>query len=467
MLFNSIEFVPFLLLVLLAYHLVVPPRFVRTRKCVLIASSYLFYVSWNPYFGLLLAFSTGLDYLLALRMGVVQQRRTRVFLLMLSLFGNLGLLGFFKYGSFVLQNVEPLLGATASEGDFWFLELTVPVGISFYTFQTMSYSIDVFRGVQRPTRSLLDFALYVSFFPQLVAGPIVRAGTLLPQFERPTTPRAADVEYGLMRIAVGLGKKVVFADMLGTYADFIFASPGAHAGGEILLAVYAYAYQIYFDFSGYSDIAIGLARLFGVRIPENFNRPYLAASVREFWQRWHMSLSTWLRDYLYFSLGGNRRGTGRTATNLLITMVLGGLWHGASWNFLVWGTYHGLLLVVHRGMLHYRKPEASRVPIVVRRLVTFHLVCFGWLLFRLPTLSDVSLAVSQFGVLGFDASRSAIQAISLLVVAIGLGLGTTSAGLRARILEFPGWAQGLAYALLALAIYLVSGSGQRFIYFQF
>ena len=350
MLFNSIEFIVFLAVVLLGHFALIPRRLPRLRKGFLLVVSYGFYMAWNPPFGLLLLFSTVLDFSVAQWMERAATPGRRKALLGLSLIGNLGVLGFFKYRDFVLETLYALFGAALWPVQPPALDLVLPIGISFYTFQTLSYAIDVYRGSQRAARSFLDFALYISFFPQLVAGPIVRSSVFLPQLRRAPRVATYDVEAALVRIGSGLVKKVVFADVLGGYVDPVFSSPDTYGGLNLLLAVYAYAFQIYFDFSGYSDIAIGLARLFGYRIPENFDRPYLAASPREFWRRWHISLSTWLRDYLYVSLGGNRVPAVRVQLNLMITMLLGGLWHGANWNFVLWGGFHGFLLSLQRAV---------------------------------------------------------------------------------------------------------------------
>jgi len=467
MLFNSAEFVPFLLLVLLAHYVLVPKTWMRSRKLVLVVASYAFYMSWNPLFGLLLAFSTTLDFFVGLAMrrnvGAVRRR----WLLAASLCGNLGLLAFFKYGAFASESLYWLLGWSPADPALRIFRVALPIGISFYTFQTLSYTIDVYRGKRPACQSLLDFALYVSFFPQLVAGPIVRSGDFLPQVARPRSAGPRDFEIGGMRIAVGLAKKVVLADTLGIYVDRVFASPEAVGPLYLLLGVYAYAYQIYLDFSGYSDIAIGLARWFGLRIPENFDHPYLAVSPREFWQRWHISLSTWLRDYLYISLGGNRRGRVATLANLFVTMLLGGLWHGAGWNFVVWGAYHGLLLCGHRVLFGARDPAAARLPVVLRRVATFHLVGFGWLLFRSPSLPAAAAYLESFATPGVGSSREALLALAIVGVAASFQLLTTPSDLRRRLLDLPAPLQGVLYAGVAALAYLFSTSGQRFIYFQF
>jgi D-alanyl-lipoteichoic acid acyltransferase DltB (MBOAT superfamily) len=466
MLFNSLEFLVFLVLVLVGYFLCIPRGWWRARKAFLVVASYLFYMNWNPYFGLLLLASTLVDFFLAQRIERTQGLRGRRALLAVSVIVNLGVLGFFKYGNFVATTVTGLLHPLVGDVEPPLADLVLPVGISFYTFESLSYSIDVFRGMPA-YRSLLDFALFLSFFPHLVAGPIVRPRAFLPQLATPPSIRAAAVEDALVRIACGLVKKVAFADTLGTYVDVVFAHPGFWGGPNLLLAIYAYAFQIYFDFSGYTDIALGLAGLFGLKLPENFDRPYLAAGPREFWQRWHISLSTWLRDYLYISLGGSRISPARTTVNLMVTMVLGGLWHGAAWTFVVWGAYHGVLLVIERLVAGTTERPRGALATALRRVLTFHLVCAGWVLFRAPTLAD---AWSVFGGLAtwrFELSRAASLALVFLVVAAALHVLPTAARFRQTTVRLPPWAQGVAYGAVAVLLFLFSPASERFIYFQF
>ncbi|HKX46709.1 MAG TPA: MBOAT family O-acyltransferase, partial [Planctomycetota bacterium] len=378
--FDSPEFLVFLPAVVLAYALLAGR--LRSRHALLLAASYLFYMSWSWRYAGLIAFSTLLDYAIALRLGREERTRSRHLLLLASLVVNLGLLGLFKYFNFFADSADGLVHWLGLDWELPHHQLLLPVGISFYTFQTLSYTIDVYWRRLEPERDLVRFALFVSFFPQLVAGPIVRAADFLPQLRADRDATAERVRWGLARIFRGLAKKVLVADLLASLAvDRVFAEPEAFGSLGLALALYAYAFQIYADFSGYSDIAIGAAALLGFRIPENFDRPYRARNVREFWTRWHISLSTWLRDYLYIPLGGNRGDKLRTARNLLLTMGLGGLWHGAAWNFVLWGVYHGVLLVLARGIARGGAP-ASAARVWFERAVCFHLVLFGWLLFR-------------------------------------------------------------------------------------
>ena len=330
MLFNSLEFWIFLPLVLLFSRLL--PR--RPRNLFLLVASYLFYMWWDARFIVLIVASTLVDFLVGRSLHEARGR-SRSWLLVASLAANLGLLGFFKYYNFLAGSVASLLGVSTRT---LHLNIVLPVGISFYTFQSMSYTIDIYRGKLEPVKRLTDFALYVAFFPQLVAGPIVRAREFFPQLFQWQPPSHERTEKGISLILIGLIKKMVLADHFARISDLYFGDVAAHPGAwAAWSATFAFAMQIFFDFSGYTDIARGCGRLLGYEFPVNFRRPYLAASITEFWRRWHISLSSWLRDYLYIPLGGNRRGNWRTYENLMVTMLLGGLWHGASWNFVLWG----------------------------------------------------------------------------------------------------------------------------------
>ncbi len=388
MIFTTPEFVVFGLLFFTVYAAL--PE--RGRKAWLLFASYWFYGSWNAKFLLLIAGSTVLDFYVGRRLAATEDPRLRKRLVTLSVVANLGALGFFKYFNFFVDSAGHLLRAAGLDVSPGVLEIVLPVGISFYTFQTMSYTIDIYRQQLEPTDSLLDFALFVSFFPQLVAGPIERASHLLPQVVELTKARA-DLS-GLGLIALGVFKKAVIADNVAVLVDAAYADPSGAHPAALWLATYAFAIQIYCDFSGYSDIAIGLGRLLGLEIIENFRSPYAAAGPSELWRRWHISLSSWLRDYLYIPLGGNRGGWWHIRRNLLLTMLLGGLWHGAAWNFVLWGAWHGLLLIAFRPrwlMALGERLEAgwTRIPSqIVRRLLFFHLVCVGWALFRATSLAD-------------------------------------------------------------------------------
>ena len=389
MLFNSLQFFVFFAMVYALYLGLTH----RWQNRLLLVASYVFYAAWDWRFLSLIWISTLVDYFCGIGIEASSSPRQRKGFLFLSVFVNLAILGFFKYFNFFAVNLTALLtnfGFQVPEQTF---RIILPMGISFYTFQTMSYTIDIYYRKIKPTRHFLDFALFVAFFPQLVAGPIERARHLLPQILRPRTVTRSGFYEGCYLIFWGMFQKVFVADNLARFVDPVFAQPGPYQGLDVLMAVYAFAFQIFCDFAGYSNIARGLGKCLGVEIMINFNLPYFAANPREFWQRWHISLSSWLRDYLYIPLGGNRGPAAQTIRNLMITMLLGGLWHGAAWTFVVWGAYHGLLLVGHRllqNMLSrnpaFRAGSEHRHFRPIKIFVFFHLVCLGWLVFRAQSL---------------------------------------------------------------------------------
>jgi D-alanyl-lipoteichoic acid acyltransferase DltB (MBOAT superfamily) len=400
MVFNSLHFLVFFVIVYTAYRLL--PH--RAQNWLLLGASYYFYAAWDWRFLSLLIGSTLVDYVCARAIDRSQEPRRRKLLLTLSLAFNLTLLGFFKYFNFFAENLHELFGVVGWRLDFVTLRVLLPIGISFYTFMTMSYVIDVYRRQIQPTRSLLDFAVFIAYFPHLVAGPILRASKLLPQIARPRTITREQIAEGLWLIAWGLFKKVFVADNLGHLADGVFSS-GSVAGGaalltgpDVLFGVYAFAFQIYGDFSGYSDIARGTSKLMGIDLSVNFLFPYFVTSPQAFWRHWHISLSTWLRDYLYIPLGGNRGGAWKTQRNLLLTMVLGGLWHGAAWPFVIWGAYQGGLLILYRQLgLDKRLERAGRLGTFAAWLVMFHLTCLGWLIFRAKSASQIGTLLASLG----------------------------------------------------------------------
>ncbi|MEP6535111.1 MAG: MBOAT family protein, partial [Bryobacteraceae bacterium] len=365
MLFQTPQFLFFLLLVLLLFY-AVP---FRVGRFVLLAASYTFYMFWNAKFVLLLLLLTVVDFCAALLMP--RKRRT---LLAVGVSANLAFLGFFKYYNFFAASLAQLLHIPEQNV---LLQIVLPVGISFHTFQSISYLVDVYRGEQEPVRNFVDYALFIAFFPQLVAGPIVRARYFFRDLYHWQPPSPDAFSRGCFLILLGMLKKVVLADRFGAVANSYFGDIAAHPGALAAWSgALAFAFQIFFDFSAYTDIAIGCAALFGFHFPENFNDPYFATSITDFWRRWHMSLSSWLRDYLYIPLGGNRHGDWATYRNIMITMLLGGLWHGASWKFMVWGGYQGMLL------------SLERVSRIRAGIFTFGLVCVGWVFFRADTMAD-------------------------------------------------------------------------------
>lgn len=391
MIFTQLAFLVFFVAVFVIHRLM---RSHRARKAFLLAASYFFYGYWDYRFLSLIFVSTSIDYLVGLRLERTENPQHRRLLVTVSLVLNLGLLGFFKYFNFMVDSAHTLLTRLGVESEPSSLEIILPVGISFFTFQSMSYTIDVYRRNLSARKSFIDFALYVSFFPQLVAGPIVRASDFLPQLETPRKAEAFDARRILLLFAIGYFKKACVADNIGAAIDPVFANPTSYAAADRILGACLYSAQIYCDFSGYTDMAIATAGAFGYTLTKNFDAPYYSSNVREFWQRWHISLSTWLRDYLYIPLGGNRGGPLRVSRNLLLTMLLGGLWHGANWTFVLWGALHGVALVVHR--FFRQTANASRwiaafeyAPWKVSSwLLTLFWVVFCFTIFRTPSLAS-------------------------------------------------------------------------------
>jgi D-alanyl-lipoteichoic acid acyltransferase DltB (MBOAT superfamily) len=414
MLFPTVQFAIFFPIVLsLSWALMSRPRL---WKPFILIASYVFYAAASPVFCLLLAGVTLWNHFAALAAYRCHDDSARKWVTGVAVAGNLLALGVFKYYSFFAQAMARGLDSISLGVPFPLLTIALPVGISFFTFQAISYTVDVSRGLIKPA-SLADVSVYLSFFPHLVAGPIVRAREFLPQLARPRDPEHVAVSAGLYLVALGLVKKVVIADYLGrTVVDPVFGVPQAYHAPDMLLAAYSYAVQIYCDFSGYTDIAIGLALLMGFVFPQNFHSPYRATGFRDFWRRWHMTLSRFLRDFLYIPLGGNRHGRWRTYRNLMITMVLGGLWHGAAWMFVLWGTYHGLGLAIEHAL-----GGRFKTPTWLRWLVTFHLIVFGWILFRSQGVGSFWTFISRFASPG-AATLWTAPVLAAIVVVIGLQL---------------------------------------------
>jgi alginate O-acetyltransferase complex protein AlgI len=392
MLFNTFHFAYFLAILFPLYWIL--PR--RPQNCLLLAASYYFYACWDPRFLTLLVLSTAMDYACGLAVARIEDPRRRKLFVALSMALNLGMLGYFKYYNFFAESLQAALARAGIALSLSHLNVVLPIGISFYTFQSMSYVIDVYRREIKPTRNFIEFAAFVSFFPHLVAGPIMRPTSLLPQVAGTRKFAPQQIYQGAYLIFWGLTKKVVVADNLAKHiVDPLFNQWQTIDGGLALLAIYAFAFQIYCDFSGYTDAARGIAKCLGFELTLNFNLPYFASSPQDFWARWHISLSTWLRDYLYIPLGGNRGGTLKLYRNLMLTMIIGGLWHGAAWTFVLWGTYQGILLVGHRmfrpalDRIHPTDPVDRACWKLVRIAATFHMICFGWLLFRAQSLAQV------------------------------------------------------------------------------
>ena len=468
MLFNSFEFAAFASVVF-AVYLVLPHR---ARNLLLLAASYVFYAAWNPKLLSLIAFSTLVDYGVGRALSRTDDATHRRRWLLLSLCTNLGLLGVFKYFGFFAENFAQLTQACFGWTPSWTTtQIVLPVGISFYTFQTLSYTIDIYRRRLDPEPNLLRFALFVAFFPQLVAGPIERASSLLPQIRTPRRVTYRNLAVGGWRILWGLFKKVVVADNLAHLVDAVFAPDATPLAGEVLVATWAFAIQIYCDFSGYTDMARGLASLMGFDLMLNFNHPYLASNPADFWRRWHISLSTWLRDYLYIPLGGNRLGPLLTYRNLLLTMLLGGLWHGAAWTFVLWGAYQGTLLMAHRRLReHLGPPRPSRLRHLLSILGTFLLVLIGWLIFRADSIQHLSnLLAALLRCDGWGAVPR--WWLPLLVFTGPLSLFNLWLARRddpEAPLQLPLPLRVLLYTTLVLAIALLGEDhAEPFIYFQF
>ena len=475
MLFNSLTFVVFFAVVLVLHYLPLPWR---QKKINLLVASYLFYAAWNPPFVILLWISTGVDWYVARAIFRADRLRQRRWLLALSVVVNLGILGYFKYGGFLLENWTALMGALGIPYQPAAWNIVLPVGISFYTFQTMAYSLDVYLRRAEPADSFLDFALFVTFFPQLVAGPIVRPTDLIPQFAEPHGASRRQLLWGLGLMTLGLFEKIVIADgALAPAAEAVFGSDKTLVLSDAWLGTLAFSGQIFSDFAGYSTTAIGVALCLGFSLPNNFRYPYAAIGFSDFWRRWHISLSTWLRDYLYIPLGGNRKGPRRVYVNLMVTMLLGGLWHGASWTFVVWGGLHGLYLAAERflggafGGVRLARTWLFRLGLA---LLTYALVNITWVFFRaadFPTAWRMIRSMVSPG-WGTGGARVLPTALVVLVVAVITGMLVVHWVMRERVLEevvgrVRWWVVGAVWAAMLFAIIITQGSGDAFIYFQF
>lgn len=501
MLFNSLEYIVFLPLVVAAYFAL--PQ--RHRWILLLTASYYFYACWKAEYLLLIVFSTSIDYWAGLRMGRYETKKQRRPYLLFSLITNLGTLFAFKYFNFFNDSARVVFDQLNIFYDVPAFDVLLPVGISFYTFQTLAYSIDVYRGIQKPERHLGIFALYVTFFPQLVAGPIERSTNLIPQFRQTHSFSYERTVDGLKLIMWGFFKKLVIADRVAYYVNQVYGSPEMYGGAPILLATYLFAFQIFCDFSAYTDIAIGSARIMGYELMENFRRPYFSKSIREFWSRWHISLSTWFRDYLYIPLGGNRVAKARWYFNLFFVFLVSGLWHGAAWTFVIWGSLHGLYLIA--GILTSRArdkawnwfegrlavvrayqirtagfvplPSSSRMRDYAGVFMTFHLVLFAWVFFRAESVSDAFLLIERM--FSLDAGHTSILGVSAAMGAQGLAIALCAIGImevvhlieRKRnvwhfLAEQPAWIRWPIYYVLGFAVLFFGVfTEQAFIYFQF
>lgn len=500
MLFNSYAFMLFFGVVLALHYMRFPWR---VKKINLLLASYLFYALWNPPFVILLWLSTFVDFIIGKKIYAAENPTKRKLILFISLAVNLGLLGFFKYGSFLLDSFIGIASAVGFDFHPARPDIILPVGISFYTFQSLAYTLDMYKKRGHPEKSFLDFSLFVTFFPQLVAGPIVRPDELMPQFKTPHQATQSQFLKGLLLLSLGLFMKVVMADaMLAGPADTVFASKNSLPALDAWMGVLAFSGQIFFDFAGYSTCAIGVAACLGFTLPDNFRYPYAAIGFSDFWRRWHITLSTWLRDYLYIPLGGNRNGQFRTYINLMLTMLLGGLWHGASWTFVVWGGLHGVFLCVERLLKRNKRlpdqTEASLGPAVktigsaetvrasfvpgflttkgfqgfLLALLTFFLVNITWVFFRAPDFSTAwDVLASMFG---YTKTGTAIlptlEIIKVSVITVLL-MGTHWFMRDCSVMQvsqrMKWWLTGIVWALMVIIIIMSQKSSDSFIYFQF
>lgn len=489
LLFTGFSFWIFFAITLLGLTFIYKKHVIRSAY-LLILSLFFYYKSSGYYFNLLI-FSTFVDFFIGQAIFRSSNVSIRKLLVGTSVFVNLSLLAYFKYTYFFTDSFNAIFGANlnvvnhlalASNGifstGFDVSEIILPVGISFYTFQTISYSIDIYRGKLKPVDNIIDFGFYVSFFPQLVAGPIVRASEFIPQIYEKYSLSKEEFGYAVFFILNGLLKKMVVSDYISiNFVDRVFDNPASYTGFESLLATYGYAIQIYCDFSGYTDIAIGVALIMGFRLPLNFNSPYKANNITDFWRRWHISLSSWLRDYLYISLGGNRKGTVRQYINLMLTMLLGGLWHGANVRFIIWGGLHGLGLAVHKMWIKH-VPFSGKENMWYRAItvfVTFHFVCFTWIYFRAKDIETVNLVISK---ITHDFSFSLIPQILasyrniVAIMFIGFIIHLIPANIKniykVYFVYTPHWVKIVASICVAIIVYQAKSSDvQPFIYFQF
>lgn len=464
MLFNSYTFFIFLFFILISYYGIINWTW---RKFILLLGSYVFYSAWNPPFVILLWLSTIVDWIVSKQIYSSQTKKQSKYWLLLSLVTNLGLLAFFKYGNFLIENINWLYSDELLIDQY---EIILPVGISFYTFQTLSYSLDIYRGNSKPWHSFLDYALYVTFFPQLVAGPIVRSDQFLSQCNSPVKFNLDNLGYGFFWLVVGLFLKVVVADhFLAPFTETAYTADVILSPVSAWLGTLAFSGQILCDFSGYSICAIGIAQMLGFYLPKNFRFPYASAGFSEFWRRWHISLSTWLRDYVYIPLGGNRNGNFKTYQNLMFTMLIGGLWHGASWTFVVWGGLHGLYLGIERSLK--KSIDFSKLPLPFRVVGVFILVCFTWVFFRAGTFNQayqiiLSMLWLQEGENLFSLQESlTVSFVMALLIAVNYTFRNMD--LSKTIQNLKWWKISFLISLFLYLIFTLAGEDRSFIYFQF
>lgn len=479
MLFNSFEFLIFFPVIVIFYF-AIPYKW---RWLLLLCGSYYFYMSWKAEYVILILVSTAIDFFAAKRMSLTPLKSKRKKFLLLSIFTNLGLLFSFKYFNFFSDSARAILNEFNIFYDVPAFDLLLPVGISFYTFQTLSYTIDVYNSKKQPETHFGKFALYVSFFPQLVAGPIERSNSLLPQLHLKYDFDYDRVVDGLRLMLWGFFKKVVIADRLAYYVNIVYNNPNEHYGFQIILATVFFAFQIFCDFSGYSDIAIGAAKVFGINLTNNFDKPYFSKSISEFWKRWHISLSTWFRDYVYIPLGGNRVIKWRWYYNLFITFLVSGLWHGANWTFVVWGALHGFYFVFAIFSKPYRRNIIKSIALdkypsvlkVIQVLSTFILICFGWIIFRANSLSEAVVLIKNIFTLHSESMHiNFLRTSDLILDLVFIALLQISYFLQKDrkfstfLASKPTLIRWSVYVFITLSILYFGGQGgQEFIYFRF
>jgi alginate O-acetyltransferase complex protein AlgI len=451
----------FFLFFLIVYPVYLAIRKTRFKNLWLLIASYVFYGCWKPFYLILIAWSTTVDFLIVRRMAHAGRSKKW---LALSIINNLGLLSFFKYGGFLTENINVVLAKLAIGYEIDMSGYLLPVGISFYVFQSMSYTIDFYRGnVERET-SFIRYATFVSLFPQLVAGPIERARNLLPQLKNHPRIHLQDFTDGLSLFVVGLFKKVALADYIALYVDQVYGSPGEYQSAALLLATFAFGWQIYFDFSGYTDMARGIGRMLGIRLMLNFNNPYLATGLGDFWRRWHISLSTWFRDYVYVPLGGNRKGKFITYRNLILTLLLSGLWHGAAWRFLVWGAVHAVGFALTRN-LERSDFYQQKIPRLLKQLWVFVFVTFAWIFFRASSWDQAAFILDR--IFSFTMVDPKFPMLMLLLILLAWGYQFVYESRARQVLLWSPVRIGImAFMILYVAVFATS-SNQPFIYFQF
>jgi alginate O-acetyltransferase complex protein AlgI len=473
--FHTFPFLVFLALVLAVYWLT-PRRFGTVRNLWLVVASFHFYAAWSAELAFLVTGTATVDYLLARAMMGANARWLRRTLLIAGIGMNLGILAYFKYANFFLDSLNAALTAAGWGSSFTLLQVVVPFGISFYTFEAISYGIDVYRRRIKAESNLVNFLLFILFFPHLVSGPIVRAGDFLPQARRPKRWNWQRVEVGLQLFLIGYFKKVALADRLAAFCDPVWADPAKFSTTATWLGVIAFAFRIYFDFSGYTDMALGSAHLLGFTLKPNFHMPYLAANVSEFWRRWHISLSTWLRDYVFIPLGGSRGGEWATCQNLMITMLLGGLWHGATWSFVIWGALHGWALIAHRQFRSWANSQPridawlqSLAGTAFRIATTFSFVAFAWIFFRKDLAGAMTVLHHMIVPVRGDVAIYPNNALVTLLSFAALGHFVMATGLWGRVWHrLPAEVHGTAYAVvLLLAMLLAPDASPTFVYFDF